>query len=213
MKDTTKPVMAIEVILDDSGSMQMIREEVIKGVNEFIAQLATAMTPVSVSITLFERKLTRSLIDRVPVYEAPVLRFEDYNPMCGYEDIAFCVKQGLNKRLANTDAFQKVLVVITDGLNSSPSMSAARDEIAKRMKEGWLVLWLGTVHTHSGCYNTESMKKYAKNLGIPEGLSFFFSGENFKTVMPLAAQAALRFSGLGDMKAAEFTAEERKKQL
>lgn len=204
-----KVTMAVEVIVDNSGSMQIIKADVVKGLNEFIAQLATALTPVTVGITLFGDTLRQTIIDGVPVYEMPRLRNTDYNPSLPTEDIAMSVIQGLEVRLAPIDAFQKVLVVITDGLNSSPSMNRAKAEIAKRQKEGWLILWLGA--DQSGGYNKAIMDDYARRLGIPDGLIFSFNASNFSKAMPLAAQAALRFSGLGDAKAAEFTKEERAK--
>lgn len=210
MKDSDEKVaIAIEVIIDNSGSMQRISKKVVKGVNEFIAELASAVFPARLGVTLFDDVLRTSLIDGVSVAEAPRIQDDDYNPCHGTEDIAHSVIQGLEKRLAPVNAHQKVLVVVTDGLNRSAEMARAQALVAKRQAEGWLIIWLGVYVKEMKAQYKPLLLEYAKGLGIPEGMTFALATEKIDKVMPLAAHSALRFLGTGDSKAAEFTAKER----
>lgn len=202
--------IAVEVIIDDSGSMNVIKGLVTKGVNEFINQLATAIYPARLGVSLFDDVLRTTLIDGVSVAELPQLKPDQYDPRWGTENIAHSVIQALDKRLLPLKARQKVLVVITDGLNKSSEMDKAKALITKRQSEGWLIIWLGVCMEGYEKPYMPLLLKYAKELGIPEGLTFALPCRKIDKAMPLAAQATLRFLGSGDSKMAEFTAAERK---
>lgn len=193
MMEEDKTTLAVQVILDDSGSMGCIRKQVTEGLNGFLSELAKSVAPANVTITLFQDQLEGSLVKDAPVYDLPKIRKDAYNPRSATEDIAFSVKQGL-ARLEKANAHQKVLVVVTDGLNASSHMAGARAEIQKRMAEGWLVLWLG-VWVYEDY--KERLLKYARDIGIPKDLVLSFSGYDFAKVMPLVAKSALRFSASG----------------
>lgn len=200
----------IELILDNSGSMNAFRQETVDGVNEFINQLSTSILPAKLGVTLFDDCIRSSLIDGVLVSDGPRLKYTQYNPLWGTENIARSVIQALDRRLAPVKARQKVLVVMTDGLNTSSAMDEAREKVAKRQAEGWLIIWLGVFIESMESRYKPLLLKYAKELGIPEGLTYAFPTEKIDKGMPLAAQAALRFIGSGDKKVAEFTEKERK---
>lgn len=209
----TEPIsLAVEVIIDNSGSMNCIKEQVVDGLNEFIVQLSAAIMPAQLSITLFDEKLRRSLIDGVMIYQNPRIKHRDYDPAHGTENIAHSVIQALNTRLAPVNARYKALVVVTDGLNTSSQMAEAKKLVAKRQSEGWLILWFGVYQPGHGSYSEHCQQKlleYAKNLGIPEGVTFAFDCRKIDKAMPVAAQATLRFGETGDTKEAAFTAKER----
>lgn len=207
--DEEKIAIAVEVIIDDSGSMNCIKGKVVRGVNEFIAQLATAIFPARLGVSLFDDVLRTTLIDGVSVAEGPRLKGDDYDPRYGTENIAHSVIQGLEKRLAPINAHQKVLVVVTDGLNSSSEMPKAKALIAKRRGEGWLIIWLGVYVEEMEKAYKPALLGYAAGLGIPAGLTFALPSQKIDRAMPLAANAALRFLDSNDSKDAEFTAEER----
>lgn len=205
-----KAAIAVEVIMDNSGSMQVCKEQVVDGLNEFINQLSTAVLPAQLSITLFDDCLKRKLVENVSVGDRPRIQYHDYNPMHGTENIAFSVIQGLEK-LEPVNAHQKALVVVTDGLNRSTDMDKAKELVAKRQKEGWLVLWLGVYYEpYERCNNAKKhLKSYAANLGIPKGVTFILDCMKINEAMPIAAEATLRFAISGDAKEAAFTAKER----
>lgn len=216
VKSDSEPVaMAIEVIIDNSGSMQNCKEHVVNGLNKFIDQLATAILPAQLSITLFDDVLKRTLVDKVLVSKCPRIRFEQYNPNWGTENIAHSVILALNERLAPINARQKALVVLTDGENVSPQMSAAKALVEQRQREGWLILWLGVYNDFPGRsepsrqHSLERLKSYARGIGIPEGVTFAFSDQKLAKGIPAAAQATLRFGATNSVEEASFTAEER----
>lgn len=203
--------MAIEVIIDNSGSMSNCQEKVVDGLNEFIAQLATAIIPAQLSITLFDDTLKRTIVDKVCVSKAPRISYSQYQPDWGTENIAHSVYQGLEK-LATVKARQKALVVVTDGLNHSPQMATAKALVQKRQKEGWLIVWLGVYNEYGrGDYSRHKtmLRDYAKGLGIPVGVTFAFSDQKLDKGMPLAAAATLRFGATESVEEAAFTKEER----
>ena len=207
-----KITLAVEVIIDNSGSMNAIRGKVVDGVNEFLSNLTMSIFPARVGVTLFDDTLKDVLIDGVTVDREPRLKEDQYDPRWGTENIAHSVIQALDKRLAPINAYQKVLVVITDGLNSSPQMAAAKKLVRQRQSEGWLIIWLGVYMDYGGygAHCKKTLLDYARDLGIPEGLTFALESKKIDKAMPLAAMATLRFSGSGgDSKFAEFTPEER----
>jgi hypothetical protein len=220
MTDEEKPILYVEALIDNSGSMQSSKSQVVDGVNRFINELATGIIPAVVGVTLYDDNLRRSLIDRVSVADLPQLRHSQYEPMHGTENIAECVIQGLEKRMATFDAHKKVLVMMTDGQNTSPQMAKARALVAKRRAEGWLILWLGIYPDHKDSHGHERGKEYnrhyqralvtyAKELGLPDDVIFALPHTVFAEAMPLAAKAALRFVGSKGGKAGTFTPEER----
>jgi hypothetical protein len=202
--------IAIEVIIDNSGSMAPFKGKTVDGINEFIKQLSTAILPAHLGVTLFDDVLRTSLIDGVSVADQPQIEYTDYDPRHGTENIAHSVIQALDTRLAPLKARQKVLVVMTDGLNTSPQMATAKALVTKRQSEGWLIIWLGVyVEAYEASYKP-TLLQYAKNLGIPAGLTYAFPTEKIDKGMPLAAQVALRFICTNSSKASEFTDQERK---
>jgi hypothetical protein len=202
--------MAIQVIIDNSGSMAAVREEVIKGVNEFIEQLTTGVQPALLTVTLFDDVLKKNIVKGVSIAERPRVKDADYDPNWGTENIAFCVIKGL-ERLAPQKAHRKVLVVVTDGLNVSSDMAEARELVAKRQSEGWLVLWFGIYEPkYAEVYGyKDRLASYAADLGIPKGVTFAFDCYKIDKAMPLAAKAALRFEATGSVEEAAFTDKER----
>ncbi len=214
VKSEEPVAMAIEVIIDNSGSMGMCKDAVVEGLNEFIAQLATAILPAQLGVTLFDDVLRRSLVDGVMVSKGPRIPKGSYTPNHGTENIAHSVIQALETRLAPINARQKALVVVTDGLNSSPQMAAAKKLVTQRQREGWLILWFGVYSGyHRGGGHEEHCKRqlysYAEGLGIPKGVTFAFEDMKLNKAMPIAAQATLRFGATGDAEAAAFTDKER----
>lgn len=214
MKDEEKPILYVEAIIDNSGSMGPCKEPIVGGVNKFIRELATGIIAPVVGVTLYDDNLRASLIDRVSVAELPQVKQRDYNPCHGTENIAECIIQALEKRVATFDAHKKVLVVLTDGMNHSPQMEAANRLVAKRRAEGWLILWLGIYpeQRNEECrkYFKDGLIKYAHDLGLPDEVIFALPHTKFEEAMPLAAKAALRFVGSkAGSKAGSFTPEER----
>ncbi len=215
MKDEEKPVLYVEAIIDNSGSMHPCQGPIVDGVNKFISELATGIIPAIVGVTLYDDNLRRSLVDRVSVAELPQMHHDDYNPDHGTENIAECIIQALDKRLATFDAHKKVLVVLTDGMNHSPQMAKAKALVARRRAEGWLILWLG-IYPDPGypegrkAYR-DGLVRYAHDLGLPDEVIFALPHTKFEEAMPLAAKAALRFVGSkAGSKAGSFTPAERK---
>lgn len=202
--------LAVEMIVDNSGSMQVTKRAVVKGINKFIEELATAIIPARLSVMPFDDVLRKPFIDGVSVANQPRVKPEEYEPNWGTENIAHCTILGL-ERLAKAPAHHKVLVVLTDGLNSSPQMAKAKKLVAERQKEGWLILWFGVYLDGYEKGYKPMLLKYAEGLGIPKAVTFAVPCSKIGKAIPFAARATMRFLGhKGDVEAAGFTAEERK---
>lgn len=198
-KKQPAPGIEVHLLIDASGSMDTYKKQTITGANEFIKNLAMAITPITLTVTTFNPRST-DLITQVPIYEVPVIKPEDYQPIGGtalYKAITKSLE-----RLGASQAAAKALVILTDGVDSGYGGREALKEVIKRVrKEGVLVAYLGA---------KQNALEYAGTMGIDRKLSIDYSLDNVVETMTVAAEIVLRFKS-GGLKAAQFTDEERLK--
>ena len=141
------------IIIDESGSMQHIKEEAINSVNETIQTIRAAQKRNEnqehfVSIVSFNDDV-KIINDRVAVDEVKELTEQSYQPDCCtalYDAIGLSLN-ALRKKVADKD---KVLVtVVTDGYeNASREYSGkAIKALVEELKEkGWVFAYIGANH-------------------------------------------------------------------
>lgn len=118
----------IAVVLDESGSMTVVREATVEGFNAFMAEQAKQPGAATVDLVKFSDAVRIPTFINKPLSETPKLDYTNYMPMGGtalFDAIGTTI-QSLGERLRNTPEAErpgKVIVMIqTDGEENSSRM-------------------------------------------------------------------------------------------
>jgi uncharacterized protein YegL len=145
--------LAVAMVLDKSGSMGVLRDAVIEGFNDYLAELRTEPAETSFWLTLFDTRFSKMWVgeplDRVPPLDA--ISYRPGGMTALYDAIAHTVID-TDRRLAGEgkEHVKTLVVVMTDGLeNSSTEYDAARLARLVRSYEerpNWTFVYLGAAH-------------------------------------------------------------------
>jgi hypothetical protein len=145
--------LTVAMILDKSGSMEVVRDAVIEGFNDYLAGLLEDTADTYFSLTMFDTSF-HHVFTAEPLAQVPALNALTYAPdgmTALYDAIGHTVIE-TDRRLAREGrAEMKVLVVVmTDGLeNSSTDHTAASiGELVRAYEErgNWTFVYLGAGH-------------------------------------------------------------------
>jgi Mg-chelatase subunit ChlD len=156
MKDTmktpeTKKVYNL-IIVDESGSMSIIREQALAGLNETIetCQKMQELHPeLEQRITLisFDSNHFKIHLDNEPAGKARKLTTEDYRPNAA-TPLYDAIGKGIAKLNAQTGTGDNVLVtIITDGeenCSQEYNLKLVKNLIEKQKQQGWTFTLIGT---------------------------------------------------------------------
>lgn len=136
----------ISVVLDRSGSMTAIADEIVAGLNQFLAHQRQESGEARITVAQFDdQDPFEVLVDAVPVRAVVDLPRRAYQPRGTtplYDAIAAMVGR-VDAGLAEDD---QLLVVVTDGLENASREHTRRsvfDMITDRREKGWSFLFLG----------------------------------------------------------------------
>ena len=162
------------VILDESGSMQDIKQEAINGYNETLQTIQAAQKEHAdsqehfVTLVTFDSRATKTVYDRVPCTQAAELNGETYQP-CASTPLYDAMGITLSKFRQTLDATadNEVLVtVITDGQENA-SREYTGTQIFQMVNElkaqGWMFTYIGANH---------NVEEAAKTMGISHSLRY-----------------------------------------
>lgn len=148
---TTKRVYNL-VIIDESGSMDIIRRQALAGINETITtcqKMQKAHTDLEQRITLitFDSDHFKLHYDNINAAEACPLTLKDYKP-CAATPLYDAIGKGIAKINAQTEADDNVLVtIITDGeenCSEEYNLEMIKTLIEKLKKHNWTFTLIGT---------------------------------------------------------------------
>ena len=148
---TTKRVYNL-VIIDESGSMDIIRRQALAGINETITtcqKMQKAHKDLEQRITLitFDSDHFKLHYDNINAAEARPLTLKDYKP-CAATPLYDAIGKGIAKINAQTEADDNVLVtIITDGeenCSEEYNLKMIKNLIEKLKKQGWTFTLIGT---------------------------------------------------------------------
>ena len=180
------------IILDESGSMELIKREAISGFNETVQTIASAQGKFPaqqhyVSLVVFNTDAIRIVYDKVPVTAVPTLDAQSYRPNCGtplYDAMGMAM---LSLRQTVTTEDIVLVTVITDGEeNSSREFNGMQiKQLVEQMRtEGWVFTYIGT---------NQDVAKVADTLSINNSISFCYSEEGTKEVFKREKACRSRF--------------------
>ena len=160
------------LVVDESGSMSIIRRQALVGINETLAtiqkmQKAYADLEQRVTLITFDSTHTNVFYDNVRASNANPLKAKDYNP-CGATPLYDAIGMGIAKINALTTEDDSVLVtIITDGeenCSEEYNLKMIKNLIEKLKKQNWTFTFIGT--------DDLDVENIAHGMGIDNHLQF-----------------------------------------
>lgn len=170
-KETEKRVINL-IIADESGSMSVIRDTTLAGLNETITtcqKMQEKFPTMEQRITLitFDSNHTKVIFDNIPALEAKPLSRKDYVPGAA-TPLYDAIGQAITKTYAQTEKTDNVLVtILTDGEENSSTefdLKMVKRLIDKQKEQGWTFTFIGT--------DDLDVEGMAHEMGIKSFLSF-----------------------------------------
>ena len=139
-------MIRVNVVLDESGSMESICQETIDGYNTYIKELRESGNDMTVSLTKFNSLRVSTLYTRVPIHlgRVPKLTVDDYRPD-GMTPLYDAIAKAIGE-VGPADGDAVLFVIITDGLENASTTytrSLIQKLIAERQEQGWTFAYLG----------------------------------------------------------------------
>lgn len=184
----------IMFLLDNTGSMFPVREQVVEGFNGYIDGLKD--TKIKFTMQTFNSIETKTLYNREDVDAIKKMKLEDYKPNGAtplYDALFRIVKVGEKSKLK-----KKLVVILTDGYENASRMHSYDDVvnlIKERTDEGWTFIYLGA---------DQDAWAVARDLGLSQGNVFAYnSADTLSTYRTLASKTAV-FTQSGVTQTANF---------
>ena len=160
------------LVVDESGSMSIIRRQALVGINETLATIQKMQETHKnleqrVTLITFDSTHTNVFYDNVRASNANPLKAKDYNP-CGATPLYDAIGMGIAKINALTTEDDSVLVtIITDGeenCSEEYSLKMIKNLIEKLKKQNWTFTFIGT--------DDLDVENIALDMGIDNHLQF-----------------------------------------
>ena len=182
------------LIVDESGSMEIIRKQAFAGLNETletVSKLQTQNTDIEQHVTLLtcDSDHKRFLYDDVKGKDVRQLKWNEYSPG-GATPLYDAIGMAVSKLNAQTNVGDNVLVtIITDGEENCSrewNMTMVRNLIEKLKGQGWTFTLIGTDNL-----DVEGM---AAAMSIDDHLTFTEDAEETKAMFELDREARMKYN-------------------
>lgn len=180
------------MVVDESGSMSIIQQQALAGINETIAtvkQMQEKHKDLEQRLTLitFDSTHKKLFFDNVPAKKAHALSPRDYQP-CGGTPLYDAIGMGIAKINAQASEEDTVLAtIITDGeenCSEEYNLRMIKNLIEKLKKQGWTFAFIGTDNL-----DVEGM---AGAMGIDNSLSFSEDAEGTRRMFARERASRIR---------------------
>lgn len=187
------------LVVDESGSMSIIRRQALVGINETLAtiqkmQKAHADLEQRVTLITFDSTHTNVFYDNVRASNANPLKAKDYNP-CGATPLYDAIGMGIAKNNALTTEDDSVLVtIITDGeenCSEEYNLKMIKNLIEKLKKQNWTFTFIGT--------DDLDVENIALDMGIDNHLQFSEDEAGTKAMFARENRARERYNKFRSM--------------
>ena len=139
----------VSFLLDETGSMDSVRDKTVSGFNEYVATLKNTETPTLLRLMTFNTDGFNVVYDVDDIHSVAELTMESYRPRALtnlYDAIAKLVHD-TDDRIKRMSPTPRVMcTIMTDGEENSSSeytRAAIFKLIRDREKEGWVFVYLG----------------------------------------------------------------------
>ena len=180
------------IILDKSGSMELIRKEAINGCNETIGSIRAAQKRHEdtqehyISLAAFCECGIDMIYDKTPINEAETLTWERYSPCCMtplFDAIGKTVKrmETYTKSIDELVDTSVLVTIITDGAENASKEWNARGvkKLIEACKEqGWMFSFIGAGEDIVNVATTISITNTVLWEQTSEGTKEIFNNEN-----------------------------------
>lgn len=192
-KEKNKRVFNL-IIVDESGSMSVIRKQAFSGMNETLQTVRQMQKKFPeqqqlVTLVTFDSEHTTWHYDNSPVEKTKNLLWKAYNP-CAATPLYDAMGKAISKVMAQTTDDDNVLVtVITDGEENSSeewTLKMIRTMIEKLKKQNWTFTLIGTENL-----DVESM---AHSFAIDEHMKFEQTEEGTKAMFARERRCRARYN-------------------
>lgn len=184
-----KETLAV-MVLDESGSMAVVREKTISGVNEYIQNLAGKGENIRFTLVKFGGTRMEKIIDGVPIGEVKELTSEQYIPNGGtplYDAIGKTAEQ----LELQANKVPVIFLIMTDGQENA-STDYTREKIAEMIKRKESDKW---VFTYVGA--NQDAFKVAKDMNIDASNAANYAAANPQEAFVMMASASATYSHTG----------------
>lgn len=136
------------LLLDESGSMSNVREDVIGGVNGYVETLQKEKAgDVRVSCFTFDlsgRPIIRAIFEDKKLGDVPAITLDEYCPS-GSTPLNDAVIETIRRVKKFAEGEDVIFITYTDGYENASRATAqqVKEKIAKREAKGWEFVYLG----------------------------------------------------------------------
>ena len=180
------------IILDESGSMELIKREAVSGFNETVQTIKAAQKKFPsqrhfVSLVTFNGDKISTVYDVRPVEEITGLNESDFCPNCTtplYDAMGMSLLS-LEQKTRSGDVV--LVTIITDGEENASCEfhGAGIKELVERLRsKHWVFTYIGT---------NQDVARVAKNLSINNSISFSYSQEGTKAMFAREKACRMNF--------------------
>lgn len=202
IKNTTNPKSTIvNIVLDESGSMEECREETIKGFNTYVEELKRQSGDIKLTLTKFNEKHVSVVYTALNIADVPKLTKKTYQPDSGtplYDAIGKTVSSIEESIEELKDSPSVLFVIMTDGFENS-SIEFTKDKITKLLnkkeKENWTFVYLGA---------NQDAWAVGTALGIRGGNTMSYDTENTEQTYNTLARASVQYMSTGSIQTRSF---------
>ena len=186
------------MIVDESGSMSVIRKQAFSGMNETLSTVRTMQekypeTEQHVTLVTFDSDHMKWHYNNHKAAETHDLKWHDYNP-CAATPLYDAIGKTVSKLNAQVSGDDNVLVtIITDGYENCSeewTLQMVRNLIEKLKKQNWTFTLIGTDNL-----DVESM---AHSMSIDEHMDFGQNEEGTKAMFARERKARVRYNACLD---------------
>jgi uncharacterized protein YegL len=179
----------ISLLLDETGSMQAVKDETISGYNAYVDNLAEEAPQARFTMTRFNSLKTEIAHDAVPITEVPHLTGETYQPAAStplYDAIGRTIRAV--EVQANRKKDRVLVAILTDGFenaSSEYSLDAVKSLIKEKTDKGWEFAFIGA---------DISAVREARQWGIPDSSAVLYQMGTEDRVMARLSKSSAAYA-------------------